>query len=198
MKFKVGDKVRIKENLKKGNNYKYYVNHTMQSLAGKIVTIKKIDDIYLLSYNIEEDDGKWNWTEDMLEELKKPTKEELLKMPEGTKVITDKKENNEFIFDGRDIFENEDEDYFYNIDVNEDLSLDAGDCGTKIIEIQTQKYETCWKENYQNKPEENNLLILTHIENNNVKVRNINLNELPEDKKEKIIKELEDVLKCRG
>lgn len=192
MKFKVGDKVRIKENLKEGNDYKYYVHSNMQNLAGKIVTIESVREE---SYKIEQDNGYWDWTEDMFEEIKKPTKEELLKMPKGTKVITDKKENNEFIFDGCDDFENEKGDFFWNIDVNEDLSLDDKDYGTKIIEIQTQKYETCWKEYYQNKPEENNLLILTHIEDNNVKVRNINLNELPEDQKEKIIKELEDLLK---
>lgn len=192
MKFKVGDKVRIKENLKERNDYKYYVHSNMQNLAGKIVTIESVREE---SYKIEQDNGYWDWTEDMFEEIKKPTKEELLKMPKGTKVITDKKENNEFIFDGCDDFENEKGDFFWNIDVNEDLSLDDKDYGTKIIEIQTQKYETCWKEYYQNKPEENNLLILTHIEDNNVKVRNINLNELPEDQKEKIIKELEDLLK---
>ena len=192
MKFKVGDKVRIKENLKEGNDYKYYVHSNMQNLAGKIVTIESVREE---SYKIEQDNGYWDWTEDMFEEIKKPTKEELLKMPKGTKVITDKKENNEFIFDGCDDFENEKGDFFWNIDVNEDLSLDDKDYGTKIIEIQTQKYETYWKEYYQNKPEENNLLILTHIEDNNVKVRNINLNELPEDQKEKIIKELEDLLK---
>lgn len=192
MKFKVGDKVRIKENLKERNDYKYYVHSNMKNLAGKIVTIESVREE---SYKIEQDNGYWDWTEDMFEEIKKPTKEELLKMPKGTKVITDKKENNEFIFDGCDDFENEKGDFFWNIDVNEDLSLDDKDYGTKIIEIQTQKYETCWKEYYQNKPEENNLLILTHIEDNNVKVRNINLNELPEDQKEKIIKELEDLLK---
>ena len=192
MKFKVGDKVRIKENLKERNDYKYYVHSNMQNLAGKIVTIESVREE---SYKIEQDNGYWDWTEDMFEEIKKPTKEELLKMPKGTKVITDKKENNEIIFDGCDDFENEKGDFFWNIDVNEDLSLDDKDYGTKIIEIQTQKYETCWKEYYQNKPEENNLLILTHIEDNNVKVRNINLNELPEDQKEKIIKELEDLLK---
>lgn len=192
MKFKVGDKVRIKENLKERNDYKYYVHSNMKNLAGKIVTIESVREE---SYKIEQDNGYWDWTEDMFEEIKKPTKEELLKMPKGTKVITDKKENNEFIFDGCDDFENEKGDFFWNIDVNEDLSLDDKDYGTKIIEIQTQKYETCWKEYYQNKPEENNLLILTHIEDNNVKVRNINLNELPEDQKEKIIKEVEDLLK---
>ncbi len=192
MKFKVGDKVRVKKDLEEGHDYKYYVDSIMQDLAGKIVTIKSVR---VESYKIEQDNGYWDWTEDMLEEIKKPTKEELLKMPEGTKVIIDKEENNEFIFDGDDMFENDEGDFFWDVDVNEDLSLDSEDCGTKIIEIQTQKYETYWKEDYQNKPEENNLLILTHIENNNVKVGNINLNELPEDKKEKIIKELKDVLK---
>ena len=130
--------------------------------------------------------------DDLADEVRSMTMEDITNV---LGITIDKEENNEFIFDGDDMFENDEGDFFWDVDVNEDLSLDSEDCGTKIIEIQTQKYETYWKEDYQNKPEENNLLILTHIENNNVKVGNINLNELPEDKKEKIIKELKDVLK---
>lgn len=192
MKFKVGDKVRVKKDLEEGHDYKYYVDSEMQELAGRIVTIKRVGKE---SYEIEEDNRFWEWTEDMLEELKKPTKDELLKMPEGTKVITDKERNNEFIFDGDDVFENEVGDYFWDTDINKDLGLEDEDCGTKIIEIQTPKYEIYWKENNENKSEETNILILTHIINNTIKTKDVNLNNLPKEEKEKIMTALEEVLK---
>lgn len=194
MKFKVGDRVRIKKDLNEEYEYKLLVTNSMVAHRGEIMTIEKIDKSYPVSYLLKEDKDCFDWTEDMFEKIKKPTKEELLKMPKGTKVITDKKENNEFIFDGGDMFENKYGDFFWNTDINKDLGLEDEDYGTKIIEIQTSAYEPYWKENNENEKEEINILILTQIINNTIKVKDINLNNLPEERKEEIMKALEEVL----
>lgn len=70
MKFKVGDKVRIKNNLKQGHEYSIYVAKGMEKYAGKIMTIRKIEGE---KYKMEEDrkeyfnDG-WYWTKEMFED----------------------------------------------------------------------------------------------------------------------------------
>lgn len=77
MRYKVGDKVRIKsldwyyENRDKidqidcGN---VCFVHNMATLCGKIVTISSILPM-LEAYRIEEDDGEFNWTDEMIEGL---------------------------------------------------------------------------------------------------------------------------------
>lgn len=66
MKYKVGDKVKIREDLKVGKDYNdctFIVD--MEKYKGKIATIKYSysDD----SYEIDLDGGTWFWTDDMLE-----------------------------------------------------------------------------------------------------------------------------------
>ena len=63
MKYKVGDKVRVREDLEKGKLYgDYSVNEDMFSLRGKIVTICNIEYGF---YMLEEDLHKWCWTDEM-------------------------------------------------------------------------------------------------------------------------------------
>ena len=86
----------------------------------------------------------WDWTEDMFEGLAIITKEELFKMPIGTKITTDLEENNIFVKVGENDFCNDYRDHIEDDDINEDLSLDY--CGDKIIEIQEpNEYQTIYK-----------------------------------------------------
>ncbi len=63
MKYKVGDKVRVREDLVVDQWYgrDVFISE-MVSFKEKIVTIKKI---YTDIYTIVEDSGKWHWTEEM-------------------------------------------------------------------------------------------------------------------------------------
>lgn len=138
MKFKVGDKVRIRKDLKEGPEYKYYVDDSMEKLAGKCVEILEADSD---SYQVA--GSKSSWSEDMFEKLVKPTREELLKMPIGTIIKTDWDKHNIFVKVGENDFCNDDCDHIEDDDINEDLSLDR--CGDKIIEIQEPTYRTIYR-----------------------------------------------------
>ena len=65
MKFKAGDKVRVKDI--EG------VTGNMKDMAGEVVTIKD-NDWNSLSYQIHEDYGEydWEWTDEMLEPIEDP------------------------------------------------------------------------------------------------------------------------------
>lgn len=153
MKFKVGEKVKVKSNLEVGKRYDkdiLFVNG-MKQYKGKIVTIRKI---YNDRYRIEEDEiDEWFWAEDMLEPLNaKLTKQELLNIPIGTKIITDAtdKEYKELVFDGRD-FQNKNHCLgFYEI--NNNLKITNRYYGTRIIKIEKPTYETIYE--YQEEPKE--------------------------------------------
>lgn len=68
-KYKVGDRVKVKRNLKEGKGYEFYVNSHMTKLAGKTVTISSA--FYSdCSYMIKECEGYW-WGESMFEGLAK-------------------------------------------------------------------------------------------------------------------------------
>lgn len=138
MDFKVGEKVKVKKDFR----CKYGSTSDMRNLEGEIVTIKSIEDdndIYL-----EESDCHWD--KGCFEKLLKPTKEELLKMSKGTKIITNAIDGyeNSFVFDG-DSFSNIEysiEDY----EINDDLTLDLSDddYGTKILEVLKPTYATIY------------------------------------------------------
>ena len=63
MKYKVGDKVRVREDLVVDQRYgrDVFISE-MVSFKEKIVTIKKI---YTDIYTIVEDSGNWHWTDEM-------------------------------------------------------------------------------------------------------------------------------------
>lgn len=66
MKYKVGDKVKVREDLRLDRTYnKFTINRKMKNLAGTIVTIQRINENY---YRIVEDDGMRGWTDEMFEQ----------------------------------------------------------------------------------------------------------------------------------
>ena len=68
--YKVGDKVKVREDLEAGRVYgNDGCTGEMTKYAGKIVTIKKIRNDEFNVYSIKEDKGNWNWTEEMFEEV---------------------------------------------------------------------------------------------------------------------------------
>lgn len=69
MKYKVGDKVRIREDLFAWKEYDgCYIVPSMIVFLGRTVTIHKVLE-NLKRYEIKEDNGAWNWTDDMFESL---------------------------------------------------------------------------------------------------------------------------------
>ena len=145
MKFKVGDKVRIRRGLKKGDNYKIYVNDDMEELAGRIVTITDAWDNNGGRYEIDEDKVCYTWTEDMFENTAKPTKKELFAMPLGTIIKTDRERNNVYIKVGKDDFCNDAADHIKDVNIKNDLTTNCDYYGNKIIEIQEPSYTTIYK-----------------------------------------------------
>jgi hypothetical protein len=68
MKYKVGDKVKIKEKLVPGERYgEYLFISTMKESLGKEATITEI--LRNESYCINLDGGDWYWTDEMLEDV---------------------------------------------------------------------------------------------------------------------------------
>lgn len=68
---KVGDKVRVREDLIVGSNYggEMFCGGYMESLKGRIATIVEVYDC--LSYVIDIDEDGWMWTEEMFEIIEK-------------------------------------------------------------------------------------------------------------------------------
>ena len=66
MKYKVGDKVKIREDLIVGNDYGSdgFVEE-MEQYKGKTATIT---GAFMSKYDIDIDDGDWSWTDEMLED----------------------------------------------------------------------------------------------------------------------------------
>lgn len=145
MKYEAGDKVRIRKDLKKGDNFELWVDDEMEKLAGKKVTIIKVfRTLTSVRYNIDKDRGFYSWTEDMFEDFEKPTNNELLRMPIGTIIKTDREENNVFVKVGEKDFCNNNCDHILDQNINKDLSLDCY-FSNKIIEIQEPTYNTIYK-----------------------------------------------------
>lgn len=80
MKYKVGDKVRIREDLVIGGNYGGSVAvDDMEDMGGSVVTIERVGN---LGYYIEEDPDGYCWTDEMFEGLveEELTAEETIKV----------------------------------------------------------------------------------------------------------------------
>lgn len=66
MKYKVGDKVRVRNDLIHGERYDG-ISFYMDGWKDKIVTISFVGSDY---YEIAEDEDKWCWTDEMFEDIK--------------------------------------------------------------------------------------------------------------------------------
>ncbi len=74
MKYKVGDKVKIKEDLVVDETYgEDSFTEEMEKYKGKTATIT---DVHWDKYEIDIDDGSWYWTDEMLEDLNSALDEE--------------------------------------------------------------------------------------------------------------------------
>ena len=82
MKFKVGDRVKVRKDLKNDTFYGgNRVNEEMFMHRGQILTIRAIDG---KNYLMEEDN--WYWTDEMFEDREEYNYEDLKKIPIGTKI----------------------------------------------------------------------------------------------------------------
>lgn len=71
MKYKIGDKVKVREDIKVGGMYGHeLVTPIMAEFAGKLVTISKIYN-GVKAYDINDDKGVWAWTDEMFEDAPK-------------------------------------------------------------------------------------------------------------------------------
>lgn len=78
MKYKVGDKVRIREDLVSGENYGGYMAvDDMTDMCGSVVTIETVDKV--LGYCIEEDPNGYFWRDEMFEPVEEVSAEEAIK-----------------------------------------------------------------------------------------------------------------------
>lgn len=68
MKYKIGDKVRIREDLIVGEDYgRDTFVKGMKKYIGREASVVDIDD--LSEYELDIDDFAWSWTDEMLESI---------------------------------------------------------------------------------------------------------------------------------
>ena len=138
MKFEIGDKVKVKNNLITGKLYgtqSFVCN--MEKYKSKIVTIR---NVYAHFYEIEEDRGVWYWTDEMFENEKQYTYEDLKKSPLGTKITFEKGEI--LIKDGEEYYESRNTwRVGENLKNLEDNEMILG----KIIKIEEPEYKTVYE-----------------------------------------------------
>lgn len=79
MKYKVGDKVRIREDLVTGGNYGGCVAvDDMTDMCGRVVTIERVGEVH--GYYIKEDPDEYCWTDEMFEPVEEMSAEEAIKV----------------------------------------------------------------------------------------------------------------------
>lgn len=126
MKYKVGDKVKIKPGLKPGSAYgNYYFSLSMASFIGYIATIQAV---YEDCYDIDLDDKIYQWTDEMFEpvEEKEKTMEKFTRKDLQTCMFGETSDGSIFVVAGNLlVYENGGYDCVY--DLLEDLSFKYSD-----------------------------------------------------------------------
>lgn len=135
MKFKVGDRVRVRKDLKYNNFYGgVRVNDEMVNNKGKILTIIGIDNgAYLM------EGSQWFWTDEMFES-KEYTYEDLKKSPIGTKITLEKIQDKQLVKTALNRIENDDYRFF----IGDFEGLNTSNYG-RIIKIEEPKYRTVYE-----------------------------------------------------
>ena len=143
MKFKVGDIVKGMP----GNDYavtdeNMYKGEVVEVFdSGMVIKVldHKSKEFVGEKYTVENNEKNFE-----LIPRKKPTKEELLKMPIGAKITTNKDYDNIFVKIFDEMFENCHGDTIADCDIEKDLSINDPDYGTKILKIEVPTYETVY------------------------------------------------------
>lgn len=159
MKFKVGDKVKYKDECINGcnihnvfvveqtNSYDYcYLVSDINDSSKKYLIAE--EDLEL----INESTLKYNTLKYNTLKYNKPSKEELFNMPKGTKIYTDTKEDNEFVYDGNGF--NSLDKFLRKENISDDLKIInieypdfPASFGTHIAKIKIPgDYETIYEE----------------------------------------------------
>ena len=142
IKFKVGDRIKAIDDTYGKTNKAYGWTGIVTELGKENFDAKTISgehsDRGEMYYSLKEEHFE-------LIPSTKLTKEELLAMPDGTKITTNwDSEHNEF-YKLDDSFANDDNDEIADYDINDDLTLDDVGYGTKIIKIEKPiEYETVY------------------------------------------------------
>ena len=143
MELKVGDRVKIKINLNRIDNFKCGYMSDMKKWEGENVTIKEVEGDYVKII-----EHPFNWDKRAFEPIYSMlTKQELLKMPMGTKITTSKGEifvKDNITQDACRYFENSDQ-YINGRNIGNELELLEhleGDC---IVKVETPNYSTVWE-----------------------------------------------------
>ncbi len=145
-KFKIGDKVRVI----KGKRFHSLGDKNFDEFLkenNNVLTIAFVNNCGAW-YEVKED-REWCLEEEELELITniKPTKQELLDMPVGTKIYTDAEDEDYQIWTktAKKDFYDKNNNNIDNSDINDDLTLDTDeDFGAKIIKIEKPTYETVY------------------------------------------------------
>lgn len=152
MKFKVGDKVRIKKDLDSNKMYRVLIVSEMEEYKGKVAEIVAVRG--KTGYALDIDKGYWKWSDDTFElvESKKFTKSDLqdgdlITYRNGDKAIKLKGEIQDLI--------SKEEGFLYLSDVTEELNVQAQKNGElDIIKVERPvKYETVYERVEEEKKE---------------------------------------------
>ena len=116
MKYKVGDKVRIRKDLCCGSEYNDWMAvNAMMKYRGKTVTIAEIHSDH---YHIKEDDAPWAWTDGMLETA---CAEKIIITSDGVTTTARKYDGKNLIKEAKAVCSKDDE---FNFDVGAKLAME--------------------------------------------------------------------------
>lgn len=142
MKFKVGDKIRAIDNVYGHTCKDYGWTGTVTELRGEVFDAKTIS-----GEHSDREERYYSLNEKHFELIPstKLTREELLSMPSGTRITTDLDSKYNIFTKADDEFISDDGTCIDGYDINDDLTLDDDDYGTKIIKIEKPaEYETVY------------------------------------------------------